>query len=216
EACLAKLAAERRGSVMPQRYAVLAIKWKQALSREQAQPEPSAPVAPWMTAATNTAPYAVPAPDRLAVELTDVSGPVPAKPAVKPETRSPTFLYGLPVDDDDDDDVQAEPPSSAEPPPSAEAPPVEFTSAESSPSSSLGLPVDDDDEATTASPVSTPTVVARPPEPAPASDEDAPTRRPGSRVAEPRPSASLAERLDGPRSLLEQATERDQATDALV
>ncbi|MFO7563094.1 MAG: hypothetical protein R6X02_10665 [Enhygromyxa sp.] len=221
EACLAKLAAERRGLVMPQRYAVLALQWKQALAREQASVEASAPAAPWLTAATNTAPYAVPPPDQLAVELGEVSGPRPgaSKPASKPaETRSPTFLYGLPVDDDDDDAAAM---------PASES------------GSSLGVPLDDDDDDPSPSPSSsapsTPSVEASPPDPTPTpepaasvaetepapepaakADDDVPTPRLVSRGAEARPSASLAERLVEPRRALEQATERDQATDALV
>src|SRR5690606_27412927 len=206
EACLAKLAAERRGSVMPQRYAVLALKWKQALSRAQPQPEPepepepSAPAAPWMTAASSTAPYTVPPPASLA------EPPKPAAPkpeahtpdAAKPEPaqRSSTYLYGLPVDDDEEPLTEAEP--EPEPAPADDD------------SSHLGLPVDDDDEAS-AAPEPAPT-----PGPPPATDEDAPMPRLVNRGAEARPSASLAERLAGPRSALEQATGRDQATEALV
>jgi hypothetical protein len=214
EACLAKLAAERRGSVMPQRYAVLALTWKQALEREQAvereqapAAEPAAPAAPWMTAATTTAPYTVPPPD----ELAEARAPEPVTP--KPETtgtRNPTFLYGLPVgDDDDDDDDESE----------ATMPVVPVSKPAPS-----GLPVDDDDESEATIPLGSGVLSAAaaeampapPPAPTGPKDEDAPTPRLVSRAAEPRPTASLAERLAGPRSVLERATERDQTTDALV
>src|SRR5690606_13243699 len=98
---------------------------------------------------------------------------------VKPVTRRPTFLYGLPVDDNEDVDVQAEPPASAEPPPSAAAPPVAVTPAARSPSSPPALPLDNEDDATTASTMSTPTVVAR------STTRPPPTRTPprGARAA---------------------------------
>jgi HEAT repeat protein len=201
EACLAKLAAERRGSVMPQRYAVLALKWKQALMRELPEPtrEPSAPAAPWMSAAPDTAPYAVPSPDVLN-EL-PASSPRP-KPRAEsePATRSPTFLYGLPVDDDDDEPLPAD-----------------------------DTPADDDTPASSADELAPAGSDAVPDarEAADTSDgsrEDIPLPRTVERGAEARPSATpeapstagLAERLADPRSALERATSRDQTTDALI
>ena len=170
EACLAKLAAERRGGVIPQRYAVLALRWKQALAREE--PEAEAPAAPWMTAAAHTAPFAVPSPDAIAALRTDS----PAQPKPKPgssTTRNPTFLYGLSVEDDDE----------------AIAPVVA--------------------DEPTQPPATEP---GEPGEPG----EDVPTKREVKRDAEVRPSASLSERLAEPRAALEQATGRDETTDALV
>lgn len=203
EACLAKLAAERRASVMPQRYAVLALKWTQALKRDQLDvvivPEPSAPSAPWLTAATDTAPYTVASPISKPestsgpVFKAPTSAPLPragadAKSASEPERtttgRHPTLLYGLPVaDDDEEEDLEA-------------------------------------DEAPIAAPAPAKLEVAEPepakPEPA-EPEEDVPAPRVvATRGAEARPSASLQERLSGPLAVLESATDRDAATEALV
>lgn len=219
EACLAKLSAERRSSVMPQRYAVLALKWTQALKRVQApepppeilaEPEPAAPAAPWLTASPHTAPYTVAppevppkpgapifkpppasAPHPTATKTT--SAPVKAEPA---KQRSPTFLYGLPVDDDDDDDDVVEATPEPEPKSEPEPEPKSAPEPEAEPGFDPSKFVDDDDETDL---------------------EDVPAPRPThNRGAELRPSASLSERLAGPRSALEDATGRDQATEALV
>jgi hypothetical protein len=198
EACLAKLAAERRSSVMPQRYAVLALKWTQALKREQPEPEPAAPAAPWLTA-PDTAPYTMPPPDiqpepspgpvfkapgSTAVEPTPTVEPEPGQP--QPVGRNPTFLYGLPVDDDD-----LTPADEPEPEPAVSEPEPE--------------------------PEPEPAVEPEPEPAAESQEEDVPAPRVvATRGAEPRPSASLQERLAGPRSALEEATQRDGATEALV
>jgi HEAT repeat protein len=197
EACLAKLAAERRSSVMPQRYAVLALKWMQALKREQPKPqaEVAAPSAPWLAATPDTAPYKVPPPDdgpvfrtpsasapRAAPEPVAVAEPKPGEPGEpRPMGRSTTLLYGLPVDDDDDTPPDPEPEAEPEAEPEPPAPEPE------------------------------------PLEPAAEIEEDVPAPRiVATRGAEPRPTASLHERLAGPRSVLEDATQRDVATEALV
>ncbi|MCA9686678.1 MAG: hypothetical protein KC457_31220, partial [Myxococcales bacterium] len=103
EACLAKLAAERSGSVMPQRYAILALRWMQAMRNPSPTTAADVPVresaapAPWMSVSAETAPYTVPPVSKPA---TVRAGGVSAnKPSGQ---RSPTFLYGLPVDDDDE------------------------------------------------------------------------------------------------------------------
>lgn len=192
EAGLAKLAAERRGSVMPQRYAVLAARWIQALRRRdpapsadpRPDPHPDAkpPAAPWMVAASDTAAFTVPPPeqgppsntaarddarDRPPSERPDSSATSEQAAVPTERGRKQTYLYGLPVADDDEDDL---PPLDADPSDAGAA-------------------------------------------------EDVPEARAVSgtqRGAEPRPAASLSERLAGPLSALRESTERDQATDALV
>ena len=193
EACLAKLAAERRGSVMPQRYAVLALKWRQ--SRQRSQPaapaaspsptsEPVAAPAPFMAATTNTAPASAPA--SAPAVPPPVSAPASA-PATTARRSAPadTSRYGLPVDDDDEDEL---PPLEPEPAPVASAP---------------------------TKPAAAPPPPPAPPTTAPAAT-DVPVARGVSRAAEPRPSASLRERVAGPRAALAGATQRDEATTALV
>jgi hypothetical protein len=224
EACLAKLAAERTGSVMPQRYAVLALTWIHRLKRTQAvEPErdPDAPkierplAAPWMTAPT-TAPYTMPPPQDLPLRKPTEAKPGEPKPTdSKPSTRSPTFLYGLPVDDDAPSSVRAGKPAEAEAPeptpePAVEPEPTpapepeptpapEVAAPPSQPSTSeFALPPEDDDGFV---------------DPLAGLDDEAPVPRKPPVAA--RPSA-LQERLAGPRSALEEATARDQATDALV
>ncbi|NVB40090.1 hypothetical protein G6O69_19750 [Pseudenhygromyxa sp. WMMC2535] len=107
EACLAKLAAERSASVIPQRYAILALRWIQAMRqrREQGEEPPKreagAP-APWMSVASETAPFAVPPTDAPAPPSSPV---LKNRPPAEPGQRSSTFLYGLPVADDDEDEL---------------------------------------------------------------------------------------------------------------
>ena len=225
EACLAKLAAERTGSVMPQRYAVLALTWIHRLRRIQApapERDPDAPridrptAAPWMTAPT-TAPYTMPPPQELSQRK-------PAEPKLadnkssetKPSGRSPTFLYGLPVDDEDTP-VAASPAPKPETAPKPEAAPptpiAQTPVATTRTQTPAPLPPEDDDGFV---------------DPLAGLDDDDAVPAPrnvATRGAEPRTSAppipapqlnELQERLAGPRSALEDATGRDQATDALV
>ncbi|MFV8753250.1 hypothetical protein ACNOYE_22100 [Nannocystaceae bacterium ST9] len=230
EACLAKLAAERSGSVMPQRYAVLALTWIHRLRRTQtAAPErdPDAPrierpqAAPWMTVPPNTAPYTMPPPQELSQRKP--AEPKLAEPETKLSGRSPTFLYGLPVDDDDAPAVRVgrdapvhEPTPTPDPAPA----PAPTWTAPTTPEPELVLPPEDDDGFV---------------DPLAGLDDDEaiPAPRNTRRAAQPRASAAplpttpapppsparpsaLQERLAGPRSALEDATGRDQATDALV
>ncbi len=215
EGCLAKLAAERSGSVMPQRYAVLALTWIHRLRRtQQAPPERDADAprierplaAPWMTAPSGTAPYTIPPPQELSQRKAaepKLTEPKSADP--KPPGRSPTFLYGLPVDDDDAPPARAgkstrEPaqpePEPAQPEPALDASPLPPASDDDGFVDPLaGL---DDDDAI----------------PAPRIRRD--TKPRSSAPPPPARPSQLHERLAGPRNALEEATGRDQATDALV
>jgi hypothetical protein len=294
EAGLAKLAAERTGSVMPQRYAVLALKWLHALRKAEPklpEPEHDAPrierpvAAPWMTA-PQTAPHKVPSPQELALrkgaeprvgEPRRADAAKPNEPEKSPQQRSPTFLYGLPVDDDDatpassssESAASREPSPAPEPTPTPEPEPIQATpidvtaiqsTAIQSTASQSTTSQATASQATTArdTPVQTPPPASEPLEPShhkplmaalpiedddgfvdplAGLDDDAPSKppprfRPAAAkpppaqhvappppVPTPEPPASrpgLAERLAGPRSALEDATGRDQATDALV
>lgn len=252
EAGLAKLAAERTGSVMPQRYAVLALKWQHALRKAEPTSPPERDVdaprverpvaAPWMTT-PQTAPHKVPTPQELALRKAAEPRRAEPKPSEtdKPAGRSPTFLYGLPVDDDDatpprDNQFEAvparEPPPAPEPEPAPTPPPAPEPPSHT-PLMASSLPVEDDDgfvdplaglddEGPFArKPASPP----GPSKPAPSQPEPSfaalppspPPSLPPLPIPEPLPARpSLAERLAGPRSALEEATARDQATDALV
>ena len=229
EACLAKLAAQRRASVMPQRYAILALRWIQALTQPSAEadaPEQraaqsgSSPAAPWTVTPdpSQTAPYSIPPPTQVPVAAAPTPSPAasptanPALPkaGAKPsKTRSPTFLYGLPVDDDDEleplpseaDDVVvaggSAPAAAPKPGPKpAPAPPSSKQPAAASPAK--------------------PTVPPAPPAVGPSGVPPTSTTEATAGGPSPRASVALAERLAGPRSALAEARERDQTTDALA
>lgn len=277
EAGLAKLAAERTGSVMPQRYAVLALKWLHALRKAEPkppEPELDAPrierpvAAPWMTA-PQTAPHKVPTPQELALrkgaeprlgEPRRADAAKPSETEKSPQQRSPTFLYGLPVDDDDatpasssSESAASHTPSPApEPTPTPEpepiAAPIDATPIDATPIGSTpvhatpppsgeplepshhkplmaALPIEDDDgfvdplagldDDAPSKPPQRFRPAAAKPTPPPAEHVVAPLPPlPTPEPIVPRPG--LAERLAGPRSALEDATARDQATDALV
>jgi hypothetical protein len=231
EACLAKLAAERTGSVMPQRYAVLALTWIHRLRRTQTsapERDPDAPrierpiAAPWMTAPT-TAPYTMPPPQELPLRKPAEAKSGEGKPGEpKPSGRSPTFLYGLPIDDDD---VPAMRPGKPGPLPVTDEPswPIEpEPEPEPTPEPAVALEPTPEPEPEPEPEPTAAELAPLPPEDddgfvdplAGLDDEDAPAARPPAAV--PQRTSALRERLAGPRSALEDATGRDQATDALV
>lgn len=235
EAGLAKLAAERTGSVMPQRYAVLALTWMQGLRRAQpVEREPDAPrverplAAPWMTA-PGTAPYTVPPPEALPARK-PISQPKPKSPEDEGKGRNPTFLYGLPLDDDEAPASEQPPTPAASPleptplePTPIEPPPSEPARSEPSASASLSqLPIDDDDYVDPLAGIDDDDAVPKPRMVATRGAEVRPAAQsePAASVGTPVAAASerdrLHERLAGPRSALEEAVGRDQATDALT
>lgn len=93
ECCLAKLASERTGSVIPQRYAVLAMGYIDTMraAAEPAAPEESAAPAPWMSSPALERPLTVPPPTEAPAPAPD---PAP-NPDVTPDTETtqqvPTF-----------------------------------------------------------------------------------------------------------------------------